>query len=564
MKSKPGYLTGCLKSQIIVDSDTRFFALRENPVSGALLKHFLRRLLLGGLVCILSACAAPAVMPTSGPGQTASSVPMGQVPAGEGQASINLAVSPAPPATTNWVRPSAIAGTWYPVDPQELSAMVDGFLESVTPLDGQPIALVVPHAGYEYSGPVAAYAFKQLEGGPYDVAVIIAADHQPPLSNPISVWAEGGFETPLGVVPVDVELARALVATDPRIVADPVPEQGEHVIEIELPFLQRVCPACRILPVLIGRDDADSVAALTDALLAVLPGRRAVVIASSDLSHYPAYSDARAVDGATLAAIETGDPAQVRRTTQGLMQAGFANLATCACGEAPILVAMQVAHGLGADTTTILHYANSGDTPGADRGQVVGYGAVMFWHYDPPALDGARQQQLLSLARTTLADYLQTGHMPAYRTDDPPLNRRSAAFVTLKQGDELRGCIGHLGADMPLYQRVREMAVAAATADPRFPPLTAEELDAVNIEISILSPLYRMTDVQQIQVGVHGLVLLSAGRQAVLLPQVPVEQGWDRREFLDNLCLKAGLFPNCWNESATLYTFTAVVFGEAR
>jgi AmmeMemoRadiSam system protein B/AmmeMemoRadiSam system protein A len=563
MKFDPGYLTGCLKSQIIVDLDTRFFALRENLVSGALLKHSLRQLLLGCLVCLLSACAAPVAMPTSGPGQAALPAPAEQLPAGEGPAAIALTAAPAPPAIIGRVRPSAIAGTWYPAQREELSTMLDGFLESVTPLDGQPLAMVVPHAGYVYSGPVAAYAFKQLEGGPYDVAVIIAADHQPPLSNPISVWAEGGFETPLGVVPVDVELAQALVAADPRIVADPAPEQGEHVIEIELPFLQRVCPACRILPVLMGRDDADSVAALTDALLAVLPGRRAVVIASSDLSHYPAYSDARAVDGATLAAIETGDPAQVRRTTQGLMQAGFANLATCACGEAPILVAMQVARGLGADTTTILRYANSGDIPDADRGQVVGYGAVMFWHYDPPALDPVRQEQLLSLARTVLAEYLQAGRMPAYRTDDPPLNRRSAAFVTLKQWDELRGCVGHLRADMPLYQRVQEMAVAAATADPRFPPLTAEELDAVNIEISILSPLRRLSDVRDIQVGVHGLVILSAGRQAVLLPQVALEQGWDRQEFLDNVCLKAGLFPNCWNESATLYTFTAVVFGEA-
>jgi AmmeMemoRadiSam system protein B/AmmeMemoRadiSam system protein A len=561
MKPKPGYLKRCLKSHIIVDLDARVFG--KNLVSGALLKRPLRQLLVCCLLCTLAACGAPTAMPTLGREQTVSPSPAGQVAAGEGPAAIALTATPAPPALTGQVRPSAIAGTWYPADPEELSAMVDGFLESVTPLDGQPLAIVVPHAGYVYSGPVAAYAFKQLEGGPYDVAVIIAADHQPPISNPISVWAEGGFETPLGVVPVDVELAQALVAADPRIVADPAPEQAEHVIEIELPFLQRVCPACRILPVLMGRDDADSVAALADALLAVLPGRRAVVIASSDLSHYPAYSDARAVDGATLAAIETGDPALVRQTTQALMQAGFANLATCACGEAPILVAMQVAHGLGADTTTILRYANSGDAPNADRGQVVGYGAVMFWHYDPPALDAARQGQLLSLARTAIAGYLQTGHMPEYRTDDPYLNRRSGVFVTLKEGDELRGCVGHLGADMPLYQRVRDMAVAAATSDPRFPPLTAEELDALEIEISVLSPLRRVTDVQQIEVGVHGLVILSGGRQAVLLPQVPVEQGWDRQEFLGNLCLKAGLFPNCWNESATLYTFTAVVFGEA-
>ncbi len=134
--------------------------------------------------------------------------------------------------------------------------------------------------------------------------------------------------------------------------------------------------------------------------------------------------------------------------------------------------------------------------------------------------------------------------------------------MTLREGDELRGCIGHLRADMPLHQCVQELAVAAATSDPRFPPLTIDELDQVNVEISVLSPLYRLTDTQQIEVGTHGLVILQAGRQGVLLPQVPVEEGWDRGEFLENLCLKAGLMQNCWTKQATLYAFTAVVFEE--
>jgi AmmeMemoRadiSam system protein B/AmmeMemoRadiSam system protein A len=472
-----------------------------------------------------------------------------------------LAASPTLIVPPGQVRPSAIAGSWYPDDPDELAQMVDGFLESVEPVDGEPIAMIVPHAGYVYSGPVAAYGFKQLETGECDVAVIVAADHQMPLSAPISVWAEGGFETPLGVVPVDEELASAIVAADPRIKFDPSSHQGEHPIEIELPFLQRVCPDCRIVPVLMGTDSEEAVEALTEALLAILPGRRVVIVASSDLSHYPSYIDARVVDGATLAAIETNDPSRVRETVDSLMQADFSNLATCACGEGPILVAMRVAQGLGADTVSVLRYANSGDVPYGDREQVVGYGAVMFWHYDPPDLTGARQEELLRLARTTLAEYLETGRTSDYQTQDPVLTRRAGAFVTLKKGDELRGCIGHLLADRPLYQRVQEMAVAAA-ADPRFPPLTAEELEEVSVEISVLSPLHRVIDTQQIQVGTHGLVILQSGQQGVLLPQVPVNESWDLGEFLENLCLKAGLMPNCWADRPTLYAFTAVVFGE--
>jgi len=460
------------------------------------------------------------------------------------------------------IRRAAVAGSWYPDDPDELAALIDDVLAGVGPVDGTPIGLIVPHAGYAYSGPVAACGFKQLEGAQVEVAVVIAADHQVPLSDPISVWAEGGFETPLGVVPVDAELAQALVEADPRITFDPAAHQGEHPIEIELPFLQRVCPGCRIVPVLMGDDDEETVQALADALVAVLAGQRAVVVASSDLSHYPSYDDAHIVDGATLAAIETGDPARVRETIRTVSTAGFANLATCACGEGPILVTMRVAQGLGADTVTILRYANSGDSPYGDRDQVVGYGAVMLWRYEPLDLTEGQREELLALARAAIEEHLETGGVPERETDDPALNRRSGAFVTLEQNEELRGCIGHTRADQPLYQSVQQMAVAAATEDPRFPPLTQSELDDVTVEISVLSPFRRLTDVTDIQVGTHGLMIFKDGRQGLLLPQVPVEQGWDREAFLENLCLKAGLPEGCWEEGASVYAFTAVVFGE--
>jgi len=477
---------------------------------------------------------------------------------------------PTPTLPPGRVRPAAVAGSWYPGDPDELTAIVDEMLAAAEPVDGEPIGLIVPHAGYVYSGPVAAAGFRQLKQAECDVAVVIASDHAPPFSDPISVWAEGGFETPLGVVPVDEELAQALVEADPLITFDAAAHDGEHPIEIELPFLQRVCPTCRIVPVLMGDEEEETVQALASALLEVLPGRRAVVIASSDLSHYPAYDDALIVDGATLTAIETGDPARLRETTRALMAAGVSNLMTCACGEGPILVTMHVAQGLGADTVTVLRYANSGDSPYGDREQVVGYGAVMFWRYEPPDLTEPRRGELLGLARTTLEAHLEDGTTPTYETEDPVLTRRSGAFVTLKEhGDpstgleaSLRGCIGQTWADQPLYQVVQQVAVAAATEDPRFPPLTPEELADVTVEISVLSPFRRVTDVEQIQVGTHGLMIFHEGHQGLLLPQVPVEEGWDREEFLENLCHKAGLPPDCWIGKPMLYTFTAVVFGE--
>ena len=482
------------------------------------------------------------------------------------EATATLAFTPAevatPTVTSHLIRPSTIAGSWYPSDPDELVDMVDGFLSVVNPVDGEPLAIIVPHAGYIYSGPIAAYGFKQMDGVEYDVAVIIASDHRRPISNPISVWAEGGFETPLGIVHVDTELAASLIAADPRIVSEPATHEGEHAIEIELPFLQRVCPNCKFVPVLMGADDQGTIDVLVEALIPLISGKRTIIIASSDLSHYPSFEDALVVDGATLSAIETGDPDHVRDTMATSMTIGYPNLVTSACGEAPILVAMRVSQGLGADTITILNYANSGHSPFGNQEQVVGYGAVMFWHYQPPALSLDQQEELLTLARSTITEYLKTDHLSEYWSEDPILTRRSGVFVTLKQQGQLRGCTGNLRSNLPLIRAVQEMAVSAATSDPRFPQLTLEELEQVSIEISILSPLKRITEFEQIEVGTHGLVIIHAGQRGVLLPQVPVEQGWDREVFLENLCLKAGLPPDCWTEKPTLYTFTALVFDE--
>jgi hypothetical protein len=294
----------------------------------------------------------------------------------------------------------------------------------------------------------------------------------------------------------------------------------------------------------------------------VLPSKGAVVIASSDLSHYPSHEDARAVDGITLSAIETGDPAQVRAAVADLMSRGVPNLATCACGHGPILVTMRVARGLGAETVSVLSYASSGDAPQGTRERVVGYGAVMLWHYEPPDLSGEQQEALLKLARSTLETYLEEKAIRDVDIDDPVLTRRSGVFVTLRQQGQLRGCIGRTKADLPLFESVQQLSIQAATEDPRFPALTRPELDDVTIEVSVLSPLRRLADVGQVEVGTHGLMIFEGGRQGLLLPQVPVEEGWDHQAYLHNLCLKAGLSEGCWRDGAALYAFTALAFGE--
>jgi AmmeMemoRadiSam system protein B/AmmeMemoRadiSam system protein A len=462
------------------------------------------------------------------------------------------------------VRAPAVAGAFYPEDTEELTRMVDSFLEAVEDTDGEPIALIAPHAGYVYSGWVAAYSFKELEGIPYDTIVIIGPNHYDATFEGISVYAEGAFQTPLGCIPIDEETAQALIDIDERIVFDPEVHIREHSIEVELPFLQRIYQDFEIVPIIIGQPSGENVEVLTEALVRVLGNRKALIIASSDMSHYPSYEDAIRVDNSTLAAIETMDPQMVLASIMDNMSKGIPNLGTCLCGQGPVLTAMKVARRLGANQATILRYANSGDSPfvPVDRSTVVGYGAVMLWRYEPPDLGMNEKARLLTIARGSITQYLDQGTLPQFIVTEPNLLRKSGAFVTLEQRGELRGCIGHILAQQPLYSTVQQAAIGAATEDARFPALSSEELAEIRIEISVLSPLKRITDVEEIDVGRHGLAIVADGKSGLLLPQVASEEGWSRHQFLQAVCRKAGLPEDTWQQGASLYTFSAIVFGE--
>jgi AmmeMemoRadiSam system protein B/AmmeMemoRadiSam system protein A len=534
------------------------------------MKHTLRNLIAFALLAAsVAACGPAAATPAAEAGQKTTPAATNTVRPTE---------TPAPPSTED-IREPVAAGQFYPGDPDMLKAMVDGFLaQAGEKAAGEPIGLVVPHAGYVYSGQVAAYAFKQIEGVQYDAVVVIGTNHQDPTFNGLSVWARGAFKTPLGLVPVDEELAQALLEADSRIVFDKGVHSQEHSIEVELPFLQRVLPEAKIVPVIVGEPSEENEKTLADALVKVLKGKKALVIASSDMSHYPAYGDAVRVDGETLKAVESMDPAHVRAAINEEMGAGVAGLATCLCGEGPVLAAMMAAKGLGANQATVLKYANSGDVPLGTKEQVVGYGAVMFWRGEgaaksftppsvptppPPAtLTAEEKKTLLTLARDTLNSFLRSNTMPSFSTTDPGLLQERGAFVTLNEKGNLRGCRGTMMAQKPLYQTIEQTAILSALDDPRFPPVAAEELSEITLEISVLGPLEPINDVNEIEVGTHGLLIVKGQNQGVFLPQVPVEQGWNRDQYLEGLCGKAGLPGGCWREGAQLYIFTAEVFGE--
>jgi MEMO1 family protein len=277
------------------------------------------------------------------------------------------------------VREPVAAGTFYPAAAARLEATVRALLERAHPPRGaRPIGLMVPHAGYVYSGLIAADGWRQTGGHDYDLVVVLAPNHTVARFAGFAVWPRGGFRTPLGTVPVDEAAAAALLAADPDADADPRPHRREHAIEVQLPFAQIALPGVPLLPVVVGSEDPQACARFGDALVSVLAGRRALVVASSDLSHYPAHDDALAADRAVLAAVARLDPDGLRRTILAEERAGRPGLSTCACGAAPLLVTLAAARALGATRGTVVAHATSGDVPGGDRERVVGYGAVAF------------------------------------------------------------------------------------------------------------------------------------------------------------------------------------------
>ena len=499
-------------------------------------------------------------------------------------------------ASTGWpwersgrdeIREPAVAGQFYPEDPVKLGSALDGFLKDARPAGKErPVALVVPHAGYIFSGQIAADAFAQAAPYPYEVVVILGTNHTVPGFSGLSIWGGGGFRTPLGVARVDRELARKLAAADTDFQHDAAAHRREHSIEVQVPFVQRLFPQAAILPVVVGSPDAGLGARFGAALARLLGPRQALVVASSDLSHYPSHDDAVAIDRSTLLAIAALDPDALRAALHEDHGSEVPGLDTRACGEAPILVAMAAAAALGAGHGTIVSYANSGDCAVGEPDRVVGYGAVVLAAGPPPrgaaaqpavagdemhagisaddvAIAPADRQALLTFARESIHRFLVSETVPLARGFAPALCCKRGAFVTLEEEGELRGCIGHMHADTPLAQVVGAMALQAAFNDRRFTPVGRAELDRLDIEISVLGAPRPIPDAQAIVVGRDGVVLEMSDASAVFLPQVAVDQGWDVETMLEQLCRKAGLAGDCWREGARFRTFTAEVFGES-
>ena len=464
------------------------------------------------------------------------------------------------------IRKPAVAGAFYPADKAELTKQVDDFLANAKKIDikSKILAIVVPHAGYVYSGQVAAYSFKQLEDTNFKKIIIISPSHYVGFDG-ISIYNKGSFETPLGLVKIDEELANKIIQKNKRFIFYPEAHLKEHAIEVELPFLQRVYKDkdFRIVPITMGNPEANDIRILSDALYDVID-KNTLLIISVDLSHYYPYDKAVELDTSGISAIEKLD-------FYGLGQQ-INNGNTEIDAPIAVLAMIMFANRSGAKAA-VLKYANSGDVTG-DKSKVVGYSSIIIYIPDDAEkkkeaimkdeyLNKEEKQKLLEIAKFSIVEAVTGKRQFFPSVTEERLRENCGAFVTIKENGQLRGCIGYIQAVKPLYETVKDVAKSAAVNDYRFNPVTQDELEKLELEISVMTPLKKIKDISEIEVGKHGLYMKRGFESGLLLPQVATEYKWDKETFLKETCRKAGLPQDAWKDKSTeIYIFSAEVFGE--
>ena len=476
-------------------------------------------------------------------------------------------------ANSSEIRKPAVAGSFYPAGAGELAKTIASMFSEVdkVAIEGRPMGLIAPHAGYPYSGKVAAKAYKLLEGEEYDTVVIVSPSHTVFFKGS-SVFGGGGYQTPLGPVEIDFELSQRIASINPSSVYfsnmghATGSARGEHALEVQLPFLQVVLGKFNLVAIVMGDQETESVNALGEILATALKGTNSLMIASTDLSHFHSEEVARGLDYTVQEAIEKYDPdAVMKALTSGKGEA---------CGGGPVSAVMLASKRLGGSRVQFIDYSTSGAVTG-DFGEVVGYlSAAIVAGKEAKTVSkvvGAKaakpeghmlsdedKQTLLKIARNAIEARLQD--LPYQPLPHPGLQQVRGAFVTLKIDGQLRGCIGQIHARDPMYKVVATMAVAAAFDDPRFPQLAATEFGKLEYEISFLTPLERVYDIREIKVGRDGLMIKLDFHSGLLLPQVASEQNWSVTEFLEQTCLKAGLPKNSYKDRRTeIYKFSAEI-----
>ncbi len=469
-------------------------------------------------------------------------------------------------------RKPAVAGQFYAGDSATLRKDLKALFDKALPKEvADVLAIITPHAGYVFSGEVAATAFNQVdENKDYTDIFVIGSSHST-YFDAASVYCEGNFITPLGTVEVDTALANRLIKENSVFKNYKDAHVFEHSLEVELPFLQyKMKKPFRIIPIVIGTGDASFCKKLANALAPYFNNDNLFVI-STDFSHYPGYDNAVMVDNLTYKAIESNSTSKLLEVFETNEKLKIPNLQTSLCGWTSVLTLLYLTENHKDISIRKILYKNSGDNPYyGDKERVVGYtalavsGKIEKLKEEEFALSTQDKKDLLDIARKTLTEYIKNGKTPEINTTEfsNTIKQNCGAFVTLHKGGNLRGCIGQFTATKPLYLIVQDMTKAASTEDYRFNRVSNEELKAIDLEISVLSPLKLIKSTDEIEMGKHGIHIMKNGRGGTFLPQVATETGWTKEEFLGHCAQdKAGLGWDGWKD-ADIYIYTAIVFGE--
>lgn len=467
-------------------------------------------------------------------------------------------------------RQPAVAGQFYPSNPVEIRQMMKMFFSKAIPHKpgGEVLAIVSPHAGYVFSGAVAAAAFNQLDPEKqYKTVFILGSSHRNSFAG-ASVYGIGNYITPLGMVQTDMEIAKKLASANKVMAFDPQFHRAEHSIEVQVPFLQYcIKNELKIVPVLLGTQDPKICEKIAEALKPYFTPENLFVI-STDFSHYPSYENAVKTDQKIADAIITNNPDKFLEAVENCTKKPVENLATGCCSWPSVITLMYLTRGLPGITYNQLMYRNSGDSEYGEKDRVVGYFALSVSQpaQEERLLTEPEKTELLKIARNTIQTYLQEKRIPDIDSLTLPmaLRGKAGAFVTLKKSGNLRGCIGHFEADNPLFKIVQQMAIASATQDYRFSTVTLAEMKTIDIEISVLTPMRKITDVKAIRLGTDGIYIKKGGRSGTFLPQVATETVWGLEDFLGHCARdKAGIGWEGWKDKNTeIFVYQAFVFGE--
>ena len=464
---------------------------------------------------------------------------------------------------TGTIRPATQANRFYTGDAKELEYEVDSLLmrHNSSQVYDNLAALIVPHAGYYFSGNVAASAYMTINTKKrYKRIFLLGPSHHEWL-NGASVNTEADYyATPLGNVKVDHETAIELTKADSVFAYHRSAHSQEHCLEVQLPFLQRrLGDVPPIVPIIISTNDYYKLKRMADVLRPYFTDDNLFII-SSDFSHYPSYEDACEVDAKTGKAIETGNVDEFIAAIEANANSGKRNLATSACGEFAIVTLMLMMDGQ--YDVKHLMYQNSGDIDNYDHSRVVGYHSFAILRRDNTGfnLSDDEKKTLKGIAFQSIKDTLDGKPIAQQPIHSSILNSKCGAFVSLHKYGRLRGCIGHFGEDYPLHEIVAKMAYAAAFEDPRFMPVTSDELADIDIEISVLTPMRRIQSIDEFQLHRHGIYIKKGFRSGTFLPQVADEVNWTKEEFLGHCAQdKAGIGWDGWRD-AELYVYEAIVF----